>query len=147
MGAKKIIGFGGKQERSTDGVEFVKVIGCKGLAIPKVETEYLDATDLDSLDDFREWAKGLKDGGVIEMPCHYSSAGYAQQLADEAAAEPIYYRVTLRPAADQTTGDVFEYRGFPTPAVESGDLGELIGMMVSVRTTGGVEWTPGTPKA
>jgi hypothetical protein len=142
--SKQIIAYGAKVERSLDGTTWADIPECKGIAVPTVETEYLDATSLDSPNSFREYVKGLKDAGVISVPCGYTSAGYEQQLADEAAPDAVYYRTTLKPAPDQSTGDVFEFRGFPTPQVEGDDVGALVGMTVSIRTTGDVEWTKGT---
>lgn len=145
--SKQIIAYGALVERSLDGATFAKIPECKGIAVPVVETEYLDATSLDSPNGFREYIKGMKDAGVISVPCGYTSAGYAQQIADQDATDAIYYRTTLRPAPDQTTGDVFEFRAFPTPQLESSDTGSIVGMSISLRTTGDVEWTAGTPKA
>lgn len=145
--SNQIIAYGATVERSTDGTTWTEIPECKGVAVPVVETEYLDATSLDSPNGFREYVKGLKDAGVISVPCGYTSAGYEQQLGDQAEAEPIYYRTTMKPAPDQTTGDIFEFRGFPTPQLEAGDVGELVMMSISIRTTGDVEWTAGTPAA
>lgn len=145
--SNQIIAYGATVERSTDGTTWTEIPECKGVAVPVVETEYLDATSLDSPNGFREYVKGLKDAGVISVPCGYTSAGYEQQLGDQAEAEPIYYRTTMKPAPDQSTGDIFEFRGFPTPQLEAGDVGELVMMSISIRTTGDVEWTAGTPAA
>ena len=145
--SNQIIAYGATVERSTDGTTWTEIPECKGVAGPVVETEYLAATSLDSPNGFREYVKGLKDAGVISVPCGYTSAGYEQQLGDQAEAEPIYYRTTMKPAPDQTTGDIFEFRGFPTPQLEGGDVGELVMMSISIRTTGDVEWTAGTPAA
>ncbi|MDX5297743.1 MAG: hypothetical protein LPK85_02205 [Gammaproteobacteria bacterium] len=141
--SNQVIAYGATVERSTDGTTWTEIPECKGVAVPVVETEYLDATSLDSPDGFREYVKGMKDAGVISVPCGYTSAGYQQQLGDQAAADAIYYRTTLRPAPNQSTGDVFEFRGFPTPQLESGDVGDLVMMTISIRTTGDVEWTAG----
>ena len=143
--SNQIIAYGATVERSTDGTTWTEIPECKGVAVPVVETEYLDATSLDSPNGFREYVKGMKDAGVISVPAGYTSAGYTQQLADQAAANSIYYRTTMKPAPDQSTGDVFEFRGFPTPQLEAGDVGELVMMTISIRTTGDVEWTAGTP--
>jgi hypothetical protein len=142
--SKQIIAFGALVERSVDGTVWESIPECNGIAVPSVTTEYLDATSLDSPDGFMEYVKGMKDAGVISVPCGYTSAGYEQQLADQAEADSIYYRTTLKAAVDQTTGDVFEFRGFPTPTLESGAVGELVGMTIEIRTTGSVEWTRGT---
>lgn len=146
--SNQIIAYGATVERSDDdGTTWESIPECKGVAVPVVETEYLDATSLDSPNGFREYVKGMKDAGVISVPCGYTSAGYEQQLADQAAASPILYRTTMKAAPGQTTGDIFEFAGFPTPQLEAGDVGELVMMTISIRTTGDVEWTAGTPVA
>ena len=142
--SKQIIAYGAKVERSTNGTDWEDIPECKGVAVPVVTTEYPEVTSLDSPDGFREYIKGLKDAGEITFPCGYTAAGYKQQIADQASDTPIYYRTTMRPAPGQSTGDVFEFRGFPTPQLESGGVGEIVGMMVMIRTTGGVQWTEGT---
>ena len=142
--SEQIIAYGGTQERSVDGKTWTKIAESKGVAIPMVETDYLDSTSLDSPGGFKEYTKGLKDAGVISVPAGYTAAGYEQQLADQALKGAIYYRCTLAPQRSQATGDVFEFRGFPTPEVEGNDVGALIGMTVSIRTTGDVNWTRGT---
>lgn len=142
--SKQIIAFGAKVERSANGsTGWEKIPECKGVAVPTVSTEYQDVTNLDSPDGFREYVKGIKDAGEISVLCGYTAAGYEQQIADQASDTPIYYRTTMRPAPGQATGDVFEFRGFPTPQLESGGVGEIIDMMVMIRTTGNVTWTKG----
>lgn len=143
MASKQIISYGATVERSTDGVTWASIPECKGVAVPEVEQEYPEVTNFDSPNGFREYIRGLKDGGEIEVPCGYTSAGFAQQLADQAEPDAIYYRATLRPAPDQSIGDRFEYRGFPTPRLAPGDVGDPIEMTVVIRVTGDFTWTPG----
>lgn len=145
--SNQIIAYGATVERSLDGTTFTEIPECKGVAVPMVETEYLDATSLDSPNGFREYVKGLKDAGVLSVPCGYTAAGYEQQLADQAASDAVYYRTTMKPQPNQSTGDRFTFRGFPTPMLESSDVGALVGMTVSIRTTGDVSWTKGAPAA
>ena len=144
MASKQIIAYGGKVERSTNGTTWTPIPEAKGIAVPVVEQDYQDVTSLDSPNGFREYIKGLKDAGQIEMPCGYTAAGYEQQIADQAAPDAIYYRVTLKPQPDQSTGDQFEFRGFPVPRLDVGDLGAPVGMTIAIRTTGDVTWTKGT---
>lgn len=142
--SKQIIAYGATVERSLDGTTYTEIPECKGVAVPVVETEYLDATSLDSPNGFREYIKGMKDAGVISVPCGYTPDGYEQQLADQASDTPVYYRTTMKAAPGFTTGDIFEFRGFPTPQLEAGAVGELVGMSISIRTSGDVTWTKGT---
>lgn len=141
--SEQIISYGASVERSTDGTTWAEIPECKGVAIPMVETDYLEATSLDSPGGFKEYVKGLKDAGVISVPAGYTAAGYEQQLADQAEPDSIYYRCTLKPQPAQSTGDVFTFRGFPTPKVEGNDVGALVGMTVDIRTTGDVTWVRG----
>ena len=143
--SKQIIAYGGATKRSTTGLaaSFVKIPEATGLGIPTVETDFVEVTNLDSADGFKEYIKGLKDAGVLTIPCGYTSVGYAQQLADEALDDPIFYETTLKMAAGQTSGDVFTFKGFPTTAVETNDLGAPIGMTVSIRVTGGMAFVAG----
>ena len=145
MASKQVIAYGASVERSTDGgTTWEDIPECKGVAIPMVETDYQDVTSLDSPNGFREYIKGLKDAGVISVPCGYTSDGYAQQIADQALTAPVLYRTTLPLSTGQTTGDVFEFSGFPTPQVEGGDIGSPVEMTISIRTTGDVDWTAGS---
>ena len=83
--SKQIIAYGATVERSIDGgTNFVPIPECEGIAIPMVETDFQDVTSLDSPNGFREYIKGLKDAGVISLPCGYTSAGYEQQLGSSA---------------------------------------------------------------
>ncbi|HEV8035976.1 phage tail tube protein [Yoonia sp.] len=145
--SQQIIAYGATVERSLDGTTYTEIPEAKGVAVPIVETDFLDATSLDSPNGFREYVKGLKDAGVISVPCGYTADGYEQQLADQASSTPAYYRTTMKAAPGQATGDVFEFRGFPTPQLEAGDVGDLVGMTISIRTTGDVTWTKGTAAA
>ncbi len=141
---EQIIAYGATVERSTDGTTYTSIPECKGVAIPVVTTEYVEVTNLDSPDGFREYIKGLKDAGEISVPAGYTAAGYQQQITDQTWNDSIYYRVTLKPQPSQTTGDSFEFRAFPTPELEAGDLGDVINMNIQLRLTGNVEWTAGT---
>ncbi|KEJ97431.1 hypothetical protein SAMN05444149_101890 [Pseudosulfitobacter pseudonitzschiae] len=141
--SNQIIAYGATVERSTNGTTWQNIPECKGVAIPVVETDYRDVTSLDSPNGFREYIKGLKDAGVISLPCGYTADGYEQQIADQEAPQPIYYRTTLKAAPNQSTGDVFTFRGFPTPKVEPGDVEGEINMTVDIRTTGDVTWAKG----
>jgi hypothetical protein len=142
--SNQIIAYGATVERSIDDSTWADIPECKGVAIPLTETDFLEATSLDSAGGFKEYVKGLKDAGVLTVPAGYTAAGYEQQLADQAEAGAIYYRTTLKLQLGQATADVFTFRGFPTPSVESSDVGALIGMSIDIRTTGAVAWVRGT---
>ncbi|RVV99701.1 hypothetical protein EKE94_03195 [Mesobaculum littorinae] len=147
MATKSRIAYGATVERSLDGTTWEKVPEAKGIAVPTVETDYQEATSLDSPNGFKEYVKGLKDAGTISIPCNYTPAAYEQQLNDQAQDDPIYYRTTLPKYRGQTAGDTFEFRGFPTPQLEQNGVGDIVAMSVSIRTSGDVTWTKGTAGA
>ena len=143
--SNQIIGYGAIVERSTDGTVFARIPECKSVSVPSSEQDYIDVTSLDSPDGYREYIKGLKDMGEISLTVGYTAEGYTQQIADQNLNGAIYYRTTLAPQPDQTTGDVFEYRGFPRVAMSDGAVDGVLDMTVTIRTTGNLEYTPGTP--
>ena len=141
----QIIAYGAVTERSANGSTGWETIPeCKGIAVPTVETDYIDVTNFDSPNGFKEYLPGLKDAGVINVNCGYTSAGYDQTLTDQASGLPIYYRTTLKPAPGQSTGDIFVFQGYPTPQVSGDDVAGVIGMTIVIRTTGDVTWTAGS---
>jgi len=142
--SEQIIAYGAELERSADGTTWTTLPEVKGVAVPTVTTEYLDATSLDSPGGYREYIKGLKDPGEISVPMGYTADGYEQVLEDQEAADSIYYRLTLKTQPSQATGDVFEFRAFPTAEMDAGDIGEIVGMNLNLRLTGEVTWTRGT---
>lgn len=144
---EQIIGYGGSVEISIDGgTTWANVIEAKGLPVPAPTQEYADATSLDSPDGYREWIKAMKDLGELSLPQGYTSAGYAQMLAANALNGPAVFRVTMALQPSQTTtGDVFEFSGYPAPpALEANDLGAPVGMTTTIRTTGAPTWTAGS---
>lgn len=145
MTSRTIIAYGGSLERSDDGVTFTRIPEVSGIAIPQTTTEYQDVTSLDSEGGFREYIKGLKDAGEVTVPMRYTADGYEQMVEDQNAADAIYYRATMRPQRDQSTGDVFEFRAFPTPELEANDLGTPVGINLQLRMTGAPSWTRGAP--
>lgn len=142
--SEQILVYGATVERSTDGVSYTQIPEMKSVAVPAVETEYVEATSLDSPDGFREYVPGLKDAGTLALSAGYTAAGYEQQVADQATGNAIYYRTTLAPQPAQTTGDVFVFQGFPTPSLTGDDVAGLVDMTINLRTTGNVTWTRGT---
>lgn len=142
--SEQIIAYGATIERSDDGTDWDRIPGVKGVAVPVVTTEYEEVTSLDSPNGFREYIKGLKDAGDISVPMGYTADGYEQMLADQNAADAIHYKVTMKPQPSQSTGDTFQFKAFPTPELEAGDLGAPVNINLNLRLTGDVTWTRGT---
>jgi len=140
-----IIAHGTLIERSRTGQEdFTPVAEAKGIAVPAITQDYVEATHNQSEGGFREWIKGLKDGGELAIPANYTSAAYAQALADRDQPGPIFYRVTFPLAPGQTRPDVFTFKAFPNPQIgDSDDPGAIVGLTISLRTTGEITFEQG----
>lgn len=144
MASKQVIAYGATVERSTDGSLYTEIPEVKSLAVPEVEQEYPEVTNLDSPNGYREYIRGLKDPGQIELLAGYTSDGFSQQLSDQDEANPIYYRVTLATSPDQSSvGDCFTFQGYPTPRMQPGDLGAPVDMRIVIRVTGEFSWVEG----
>lgn len=143
--SEQIIAYGAQVERSVDDATWTDIPECKGIAIPIVTTEYQEVTSLDSVGGFREYIKGLKDAGEVTVPMGYTAAGYSAMISDQDEADAIYYRVTMKKQPSQTvSGDVFEFRAFPTPELEANDLGAPVNINLQLRMTGAPTWTEGS---
>lgn len=145
MATKQRILFGGKIEKSaTSGGTYTRILGVKSLTLPKITVEYQDATSLDSPNGFREFVSGLKDVENITLNCGYVSATMDAALDDQAAGVPIFYKITMPLEAGQTTGDVFQFSGFPTPMPQGSGVGDIIGLDIEIKVTGGSIFVPGS---
>ncbi|WP_210526382.1 hypothetical protein [Rubellimicrobium arenae] len=151
MASNAILALGATVEFSRTGTTgWVKVPEAIGIAIPSVEKSWIDVTNLDS-QGYHEYVPGLKDAGERAVPCNYTSDGYEDLIAEEVWSEtngPLYFRTTLRPAPGQSTGDVFEFRAYPSVSVDDAtDPEAKLTMTLSLRATGAPEWTRGAAVA
>lgn len=146
MATKQRIVYGATVEWSGDGgTVYTNVPEVKGLAVPEVQIEYPDATNLDSAGGFREFIAGLKDAGEISIPAGYTSAAYNTAVGYQTNATLIYFRTTLPKETGQATvGDVFVFTGFVSPRLETNAVGEIISMTLNIRTSGNVTFTQGS---
>ncbi len=141
MATKQRIVYGATSEWGTDGNTYTAIPECKSLAVPAVEIEYQDATNLASPGGYREYVPGLKDAGSVEITCGYSSAGYETAhgyMTNNYMTHTtmVYFRTTMPLETGQSTGDVFTFTGYVTPRLETNQVGDIIGMTLAVRVTG-----------
>ena len=144
MATKQRIVKGATSKWGTDGSTYTDIPECKGLAVPVVEPEYLDATHLQSPGKFREYIQGLLDAGAIEIPCGYSSAAYDSAHGYLLNGTLIYFETTMPLETGQSTGDVFTFTGFVNPKLEVNEVGAIIAMSLGVRITGQPTFTVGS---
>lgn len=135
--------YGATIEWSDDGVAYAAIPKSKAVVVPEVSTEYRDRTNLDSPNGFKEYGKGLKDGGELTISCYYNKALYAVAVAKGALANPPYIKVTLTADDDQSVGDEFVYRAWVTPSIPEADAEGDMMINLKLKVTGDVTWTQG----
>ena len=111
--------------------------------VPTTEVEYVDVTNLDSPNAFREYIPGLKDAGEISLECNYTPAIFDLAEGYRTNGTIVFFRTTLPAFAGQTGGDVFEFTGYVTPQVQQTPVDGAIMMTISIRVTGAVTHTEG----
>ncbi|KZX90392.1 MULTISPECIES: phage tail tube protein [unclassified Sulfitobacter] len=136
--------YGSVVEWSPTGQEdWTRIPKAKNVVIPEVTKDFRDVTTLDSPGGFREWAKGLKDGGELTLETIYSAAGYETAAEMEALPNGAFFRVTLPAQTGQLAGDQFAWKGHVTPTIPSETVDGDIMLNLGIRTTGDVAWTKG----
>lgn len=140
---KQRIVYGATSEWGTDGTTYTNVPECTALAVPNVEVEYLDATNLESPGGFREYIAGLQDAGTLEIPCGYSSDAYETAFGYQVAKTLVHFRTTLPLEDGQTSGDVFTFTAFVNPQLPTNAVGEIISMSLMLRISGQPTFTKG----
>lgn len=143
MATKQRIVFGTVTEWSTDGTTFTPIPEVKGLAVPEVDIEYQDVTNLDSAGGYREYIPGLKDAGEITMPAGYTSDLYELAVGYQNNGTLLYFRVTLPAEDGQAAGDVHQFEGYVRAQLEQNAVGDPIGMNLVVRTSGAPSFAKG----
>lgn len=111
--------FGTQLKRDTTGSgTFVAVANVSDVSGPSRSREAIEVTAHDSPDKYREFVKGLKDGGEVEITINYDPAAASHQALDDDFEEDDLrdYQVVILPGkADEWT---WEFSGLIT------DLGD-----------------------
>lgn len=122
-------------EYSTDGgTTWTPIPEAKVAPVPQTETDYKEATSLDS-GGWREWVAGLMDGGEIEVAANYTRAGYQALAALNGTS--VDWKTTF------DNGDAFEFAGIPQTTPGSDEVGEIRSMTTAIRVSGAVTFTAG----
>jgi predicted secreted protein len=111
--------FGTQLKRdTTGGGSFVAVANVSDISGPSRSRDAIEVTAHDSPDKYREFVKGLKDGGEVEITINYDPAAASHQALDDDFEEDDLrdYQVVILPGkADEYT---WEFSGLIT------DLGD-----------------------
>jgi len=142
MPTKALIVSGATSQWGTDGTTYQSIPEAQSLVVPTTEVEYVEATNLDS-GGFREFVPGLKDAGELTIPCNYTPDLYSAAQGYRQNGTLVYFQTTLPVFQGQTSGDVFTFRGYVTPSLETNATGEIISLNLGVRTSGVVTYAGG----
>lgn len=134
---------GSTVEWGTDGSTYTTMTETKTLVVPTTEVEYVDVTNMDSPNGFREFLPGLKDAGEITVECNYTPEMYDLAQGYRTNGTVVHFRTTLTAFSGQTGGDVFKFTGYVTPQVQQTPVEGAIMLNISVRVTGAVEHEAG----
>jgi predicted secreted protein len=111
--------FGTQLKRDTTGSgTFVAIANVEDISGPSRSREAIEVTAHDSPNKYREFVKGLKDGGEVEITINYDPASASHQALDDDFEEDDLrdYQVVILPGtADEWT---WEFSGLIT------DLGD-----------------------
>ena len=141
-----IIFYGSTIEWGTNGTDYDPIPKAKGVAVPATTRNYVDVTNLDSPNSYREYIKGLRDISELSLVVGYTSEGYSQALTYSDEDDPLYIRVTFPLQTGQTTmGDVFVFRAFVEPEIPASDDVEAeVTFNLNMRVTGAPTFTEGS---
>ncbi|MEU6944296.1 phage tail tube protein [Streptomyces sp. NPDC046316] len=107
--------FGTQFKRdSTGSGSFVTIASVTDIAGPSRSREAIEVTAHDSPDKYREFIKGLKDGGEVEITINYdpSAASHAALDADFEEDDLRDYQVVILPGLDDE--HTWEFSGLIT---------------------------------
>lgn len=129
--------FGTQLKRDSDGAgNFVKVANINDLNGPEREREAIEFTAHDSPDQYREFGKGLKDGGEVTFTLNYDPALASHEALDDDFEEKDNrdYQIVLLPGdADEHTWD---FNGLITSLGDAFPVDDRMERDVTIKVSG-----------
>lgn len=129
--------FGTQFKRDSTGAGvFVTIANVSDLSGPSRSREAIEVTAHDSPDQYREFVKGLKDGGEVTLTLNYDPAGATHAALDDDFEEDAlrdYQIVVLPGEADEHT---WEFSGLITDLSDSFPIDDRMEREVTVKISG-----------
>lgn len=129
--------FGTQFKRdSTGGGSFVTIANVSDLSGPSLTREAIDVTAHDSPNQYREFVKGLKDGGEVSLTLNYDpgASTHSDLLADfEEDALRDYQIVALPGEADEAT---WEFSALLTALGDAYPIDDRMEREITVKISG-----------
>lgn len=129
--------WGTKFKRETNVLgTFETIANVSDLGGPSREREAIEVTAHDSPNQYREFVKGLKDGGEVSLTLNYDPAVLTHQHLDADFEEdnPRFYRIVIFPGeANEYT---WEFSGIITKLEDAFPVDDRMERSVTVKITG-----------
>lgn len=121
-----------------DGSQWVPIAEITSITGPNKSRNTIDVTSFDSVDGYKEFIGGLRDGGEFNFTMNFTEAGYIL-INDDFEDDTLQkYRVTL----PNTEGTVLEFDGLVTALPLDVPLDDKISCSVTIKISGQTELNP-----
>jgi len=133
-----VVGFGTFFERwnGYSWEEISEIISING---PNLKKDFIDVTTLGSLNGYREFISGLKEGGTVSLKMNFTRHTYSVMKDDFENTESGNYQIIL-PDHDATT---IEFEGMVAEIPMTIPLDDKISIDVTIKITGGITLNSG----
>jgi predicted secreted protein len=133
MSSNAIAGVGTVFQRWT-GLVWENIAEINSIAGPDKSRDTIDVTTLDSVDGYREFIGGFRDGGTVSLPMNFTRDTYDKMNEDFEDNDRKNYQIVL-PDGDVTS---FEFEGLVTELGLAIPADDKITADVSIKISGKV---------
>jgi hypothetical protein len=140
------IGYGDTLEWSTDGGGTFDnaVAELKSCDVPTHSIEKIDRTHMGSPNRTKEHTPGLRDTGDVSFTFNFNSADYEALYTLETNGTVVDWKHTLSPNDGETTGAIYEYRGFVELSGGTREVEGVTEVTATIKRTGAATFTAGS---
>ena len=121
-------GDGTSSEGFTAIAEIINITG------PGLTRDFIDVTNLDSTDGYREFITGFRDSGEVTITANWTRDGFIDMKADYDSDDSVNYQIVIGDTGETT----LEFAAFVTGMPLSIPTGSQITMDATFKITGDV---------
>jgi len=121
-------GDGSSSESFTAIAEVINITG------PQLTRDFIDVTNLDSTDGYREFIAGFRDSGEVTITANWTRDGYVDMKADYDSDDSVNYQIVIGDTGNTT----LEFAAYVTGMPINIPTGSQITMDVTFKITADV---------